>query len=108
MAGMSMGSGASLPASAISVDGIKPVPTQVLASADWQGMKITAQAMTAVPFVIYNGTSEQMVKPRAQRELSPDGDAQRRPDRRGDPLRDRVGDDQPRPARSSTTSASGR
>ena len=27
-------------------------------------MKITAQAMTAVPFVIYNGTSEQMVKPR--------------------------------------------
>ena len=26
-------------------------------------MKITARAMTAVPFVIYNGTSEQMVKP---------------------------------------------
>ena len=26
-------------------------------------MKITAEATTAVPFVIYNGTSEQMVKP---------------------------------------------
>ena len=51
-----------LPAS-LSVDGIKPVPTQVLATADWQGMKITAEATTAVPFVIFNGTSEQMVKP---------------------------------------------
>ena len=30
---------------------------------DWQGMKITAQAMTPVPFVVYNGTSRQMVKP---------------------------------------------
>ena len=60
MAGMNMG-----PAEekAISVDGIKPVPTQTLATADWQGMKITAMAMTAVPFVIYDGTSEQMVKP---------------------------------------------
>ncbi|HTU85037.1 MAG TPA: iron transporter [Solirubrobacteraceae bacterium] len=50
-------------ASAPSVDGIKPVPTQTLGTADWQGMKITAMAMTAVPFVIYNGTTEQMVKP---------------------------------------------
>ena len=47
----------------VSVDGIKPVPTQTLGHADWQGMKIQARAMTAVPFVIYNGTSEQMVKP---------------------------------------------
>jgi Fe2+ transport protein len=47
----------------MSVDGIKAVPTQVLATADWQGMKITARAMTAVPFVIYNGTSEHLVKP---------------------------------------------
>jgi len=46
-----------------SVDGIKPLPTQMLGSAEWQGMKITATAMTAVPFVIYDGTSEQMVKP---------------------------------------------
>jgi hypothetical protein len=50
-------------AKAASVNGIKPVPTQILASTTWQGMKITAQAMTAVPFVIYNGTSEHLVKP---------------------------------------------
>ena len=60
MAGMNMG-----PAEekAISVDGIKPVPTQTLATADWQGMKIVARATTAVPFVIFNGTSERMIKP---------------------------------------------
>lgn len=43
--------------------GIKPVPTQILASAKWQGMAITAEAMTAVPFVVFNGTREQEVKP---------------------------------------------
>jgi len=48
---------------AMSVDGIKPIPTQVLGTSTWEGMKITAQAMTAVPFVVYNGTSERMVKP---------------------------------------------
>lgn len=47
----------------MSVDGIKPIPTQVLGTSTWEGMKITAQAMTAVPFVVYNGTSERMVKP---------------------------------------------
>ena len=62
MAGMSMGT-TSTTATVPSVDGIKPVPTQTLGKADWQGMKITAMAMTAVPFVIYDGTSEQMVKP---------------------------------------------
>ena len=61
MAGMNMGSSSS--ASAPTVAGIKPVPTQTLASATWQGMRIRAMAMTAVPFVIYNGTTEQMVKP---------------------------------------------
>lgn len=67
MAGMNMG--ATTPGAAskeAAVDGIKPVPTQVLGRTDWQGMKITAQAMTAVPFVIYNGTTEQMVKPSAK------------------------------------------
>jgi uncharacterized protein involved in high-affinity Fe2+ transport len=63
MAGMNMGGGSSGSSSGVSVDGIKAVPTQPLGSTTWQGMKITAQAMTAVPFVIYNGTSEQMVKP---------------------------------------------
>lgn len=58
--GMNMGTGATSGASA---GGIKPVPMQQLGVADWQGMKITAQAMTAVPFVVYNGTSEQMVRP---------------------------------------------
>jgi len=48
---------------AMNVDGIKPIPTQVLGTSTWEGMKITAQAMTAVPFVVYNGTSERMVKP---------------------------------------------
>ncbi len=79
MPGMSMGGstgssvtgGKSSPAAAAkaeaaavpTVDGIKPIPTQNLASADWQGMKISAMAMTAVPFLVYDGTSERMVKP---------------------------------------------
>jgi uncharacterized protein involved in high-affinity Fe2+ transport len=62
MAGMSMGT-TSTSAAMASTGGIKPVPTQTLGTAKWQGMKITAMAMTAVPFVIYDGTSEQMVKP---------------------------------------------
>jgi hypothetical protein len=45
------------------VKGIKPVPTQILASAKWQGMSITAEAMTAVPFVVFNGTQENEIKP---------------------------------------------
>jgi uncharacterized protein involved in high-affinity Fe2+ transport len=48
---------------AASAGGVNPVPTQVLGTADWQGMKITAMAMTAVPFDIYNGTTMQEVKP---------------------------------------------
>jgi uncharacterized protein involved in high-affinity Fe2+ transport len=63
MAGMDMGSGSSAGAGSASVDGIRPVPTQMLGTTTWEGMKISADAMTAVPFVIYNGTSEQMVKP---------------------------------------------
>ena len=48
---------------AASAGGVNPVPTQVLGVADWQGMKISAEAMTAVPFLIYNGTAMQEVKP---------------------------------------------
>ena len=48
---------------AAAAGGVNPIPTQVLGTADWQGMKITAMAMTAVPFLIYNGTSMQEVKP---------------------------------------------
>ena len=69
MAGMNMsGSSGSMAGmktsgSVASVNGIKPVPTQVLATSTWEGMRITAQAMTPVPFLVYNGTSEHMVKP---------------------------------------------
>jgi len=62
MAGMNMGSGSTSGGGGVSVDGVKAVPTQLLGSATWQGMKIRAEATTPLPFVIYNGTSEQMVK----------------------------------------------
>jgi hypothetical protein len=51
------------PTASSAAGGVNPVPTQVLGTADWQGMKITAEAMTAVPFLIYNGTKLQMVNP---------------------------------------------
>jgi hypothetical protein len=60
MAGMNMGSGSSTVAA---VNGIKPIPSQLLATTTWQGMRIEARTMTAVPFVIFNGQSEQTVKP---------------------------------------------
>jgi len=71
MSGMSMAptpnatgaAAASSEAAAAGAGGINPVPTQVLGTAVWQGMKITAQAMTPVPFDIYNGTTMQLVKP---------------------------------------------
>ena len=63
MPGMNTGSGSSTSGGSVSVDGIHAVPTQLLGSALWQGMKITAEATTPLPFVIYNGTSEQTVKP---------------------------------------------
>ncbi len=46
-----------------SVNGVKPVPSQVLASATWQGMKIQARTMTPIRFYVFNGTREQLVKP---------------------------------------------
>ena len=48
---------------AASAEVLNPIPTQVLGTADWQGMKITAEAMTAAPFHIQDGTSMQEVKP---------------------------------------------
>jgi uncharacterized protein involved in high-affinity Fe2+ transport len=60
MGSMKMGS---QEAAADKVDGIKAIPTQMLGTSDWQGMKIVAMAMTAVPFVIFDGTHERMVKP---------------------------------------------
>jgi hypothetical protein len=58
--GMNMGTSAT---SGVSAGGIKPVPMQQLGVADWQGMKITADAMTPVPFIVYNGTTSQEIKP---------------------------------------------
>jgi uncharacterized protein involved in high-affinity Fe2+ transport len=70
MSGMSMaptpdaaGAAAASSEAAAGGSGITPVPTQVLGTAVWQGMKITAMAMTPVPFDIYNGTSMQLVNP---------------------------------------------
>lgn len=63
MSGMDMGTSATAAASEAAAAGVKPVPTQQLGVADWQGMKITADAMTPVPFLIDNGTSMQEVKP---------------------------------------------
>jgi uncharacterized protein involved in high-affinity Fe2+ transport len=60
MAAMNPGSGS---AKSMSAGGIKAIPTQTLGTATWQGMKIQARAMTAVPFVIFDGTRERMVKP---------------------------------------------
>jgi uncharacterized protein involved in high-affinity Fe2+ transport len=64
MAGMNMNAAASKEAGSVAaVNGIKPVPAQMLSATTWQGMTIRAMAMTPVPFVIFNGTSEQLVKP---------------------------------------------
>ncbi|HEY0932104.1 MAG TPA: iron transporter [Trebonia sp.] len=70
MSGMSMaatpnaaGAAAASSEAAAGGSGITPVPAQVLGTAVWQGMKITAMAMTPVAFDIYNGTAMQPVKP---------------------------------------------
>ena len=59
MAGMTGTNPAHTSARLLKVDGITPIPTQMLTTADWQDMKVQAMAMTAVPFVVYNGTREQ-------------------------------------------------
>ena len=68
MSGMDMGptpaaTSSAATSSEASAAGVNPVPTQVLGTAVWQGMKITADAMTPVPFDIYNGTTMQTVNP---------------------------------------------
>jgi hypothetical protein len=61
--GAMSGSGSRSSAAGKAVDGVTPIPTQTLGAADWQHMKIMAQARTAVPFVVDDGTSEKLVKP---------------------------------------------
>jgi hypothetical protein len=64
LVGMNMGA-STTPGTTVppTLKGIKPVPTQILASTKWQGMSIAAEAMTAVPFVVFNGTQEKEIKP---------------------------------------------
>jgi hypothetical protein len=45
------------------IGGLEAVPTTVLASTTWQGMRITAEARSAVAFLVDNGTKLQEVKP---------------------------------------------
>ncbi len=61
MSGMSSGS-----TQGMTVNGVRAVPSQVLATADWQGMKIVARTMSAAPFMTYNGTGWTEVKPTAK------------------------------------------
>lgn len=61
--GMNMSTGSASAGSGAAAGGIKPVPMQQLGAAVWQGMKITADAMTPVPFLVDNGTSMQEIKP---------------------------------------------
>jgi hypothetical protein len=61
MSGMSGMSGTSTVG--MEVNGVKPVASQQLAAADWQGMRIEARTMSAAPFIVYNGTTETEVKP---------------------------------------------
>jgi uncharacterized protein involved in high-affinity Fe2+ transport len=65
MSGMDMGASpaATSTSGAASAGGITAVPMQTLGTGLWQGMKITADAMTPVPFLTYNGTTMQEVKP---------------------------------------------
>lgn len=55
--------GATTAVAGMTVNGIHAVASQVLASSTWQGMKVEARTMTAAPFVVYDGTSETLVKP---------------------------------------------
>lgn len=64
MSGMNMGSSSSAATQVPAVNGIKPVVSQALATADWQGMKIQARTTTPTEFVLYTGAGqERVVKP---------------------------------------------
>jgi hypothetical protein len=63
MAGMNVSDNSDVATEVPSVNGIKPVASQVLATAYWQGMKIQARTATPTEFVVFNGKHEQTVKP---------------------------------------------
>lgn len=62
MAGMNMVSSGSTTA-VPEINGIKPVPMQIIADSYWEGMEIRAQTMTPIPFMIYTGTRTRIVHP---------------------------------------------
>lgn len=57
MAGMNMAGGTASETPA--VNGIKPLPSQSLATAYWQGMKIQARTMTPTTFVVFTSTGHE-------------------------------------------------
>ena len=64
MSGMNMDGSASAATAVPSVNGIKPVASQVLATAHWQGMQIQARTTTPTEFVVFTGPGqERVVKP---------------------------------------------
>ncbi|HEY2654641.1 MAG TPA: iron transporter [Solirubrobacteraceae bacterium] len=64
MPGMQMGVSDDAVTKVPSVNGIKPVASQILATAHWQGMQIQARTTTPTEFVIYAGSGkERLVKP---------------------------------------------
>jgi hypothetical protein len=64
MPGMHMGGSGDTATKVPSVNGIKPVASQILATAHWQGMQIQARTTTPTEFVIYAGSGEErVVKP---------------------------------------------
>jgi uncharacterized protein involved in high-affinity Fe2+ transport len=69
MAGMKMTGDSAVATEVPSVNGIKPVASQVLATADWQGMEIQARTMTPTTFAVFDGSGhEEMFK--ANRKMS--------------------------------------
>ena len=60
---MDMGAGGPMAAQAPTVNGIHPVASQVLANSRWDGMEVLARTMTPASFVLFNGSTEHLVKP---------------------------------------------
>jgi len=64
--GVALASSHDRPAAAMTTTGMSmptAVPMQTLGTATWQGMNITVRTATALPFVVFSGTSEREVKP---------------------------------------------
>ena len=100
--------GATLPS--MQTTGALPVAMAIvpLGNADWDGMSIEARTSAPATFVLFNGTSQQLVRPTAKDQLPSHGAALGRFDGLRDPVFVGLGDDQARAARSFSTSGCGR